>query len=265
MITIKNKLALAKMERAGALLSDLFSYLPQVIKPGVTTHELDQWISKELKNRELVSQSKGYMGYRHVSCISVNDEVVHGVPRADKILKDGDLVKVDVCAAYKGYCADMARCYSVGSVNPHVNALVNAAKSALDKGIEKARAGNRLTDISAAIQEEVERHGFGVVRDFAGHGIGKHMHEDPEILNYGVSGKGPILRPGMTFALEPMITKGNYQVYVDKDGWTAKTVDKSLAAHVEDTIVITQGEPRILTRQQTSIRTSMPKEIVHES
>lgn len=252
MITIKNKAALSKMERAGALLADLFVLLPDVIKAGMSTHDLDQWIARELTKRGLTSKAKGYMGYRHVSCISINDEVVHGVPALEKKLQEGDLVKVDVCASWSGYCADMARCYFVGTPQLQSDKLVKVAQSALDKGIEKARAGNRLTDISAAIQEEVERHGFGVVRDFAGHGIGKQMHEDPEILNYGKPGKGPILREGMTLALEPMITLGDYKVYVDKDGWTAKTADSSLAAHVEDTIVITQGPARILTRPDTN-------------
>ena len=192
----------------------------------------------------------GYRGYKHVSCISVNDVVVHGVPAASVILKDGDLVKVDICASHDGYCADMARAFFIGKPKPEAEKLVAVAESALKKGIEKARAGNRLGDISAAIQAEVEKNGFGVVRDFARHGIGKQMHEDPEILNYGKAGQGPLLQPGMTFALEPMITQGNYKVYVADDGWTVKTSDKSLAAHVEDTIAITHDEPKVLTRSK---------------
>lgn len=250
MITIKNKASLSKMEEAGHLLSTMFTAIEPLIRPGVSTLELDACIAKELSQRGLVSKAKGYMGYKHVSCISLNDEVVHGVPEATKVLRDGDLVKVDVCASYKGYCADMARAFFVGSRDARAAQLVEVAQQALDKGIACARPGNRLTDISAAIQQEVERHGFGVVRDFAGHGIGKRMHEDPEILNYGKPGKGPILRPGMTFAIEPMITMGHYDVYVTEDGWTVKTVDKSLAAHVEDTIAITNDEPKILTRHR---------------
>ena len=164
-------------------------------------------------------------------------------------MKDGDIVKIDVCAAWKGYSADMARTFFVGSVSQEAQKLAEVGKQALDKGIARMKVGNRLSDISAAIQQEVEKHGFGVVRDFAGHGIGKQMHEDPEILNYGKPGVGPILQAGMVFALEPMITMGHHDVYVSKDGWTVKTVDKSLAVHVEDTIVVTQGEPKILTRK----------------
>ena len=248
MITIKNKLSIAKMESAGKKLSEIISRVSGIIKPGISTFEIDQWIENELRKQELVSKSKGYRGYRHVSCISVNDVVVHGVPSKKTLLADADLVKVDVCASYKGYCADMARPFFVGAVTAQAECLTQVAQRALDEGIAHARAGNRLSDISAAIQRAVEKEGFGVVRDFAGHGIGKQMHEDPEVLNYGEPGKGPILRPGMTIAIEPMITAGKYDVYITEDGWTVKTKDKSLAAHVEDTILITADEPKILTR-----------------
>ena len=164
----------------------------------------------------------------------------------------GDLVKVDVCASWNGYCADMARSFFVGEpLTEEAKKLVEVARQALDKGIEKACVGNRLSDISSAIQHEVEKYGFGVVRDFAGHGIGKKMHEEPEVLNYGRPGCGPILKEGMTLAIEPMITAGKYAVYVAPDGWTVKTVDGSLAAHVEDTIAITNTGPIILTRKSS--------------
>ncbi|MCX5922463.1 MAG: type I methionyl aminopeptidase [Candidatus Dependentiae bacterium] len=253
MITLKNKASIAKMEEAGQLLVDIVDTMTFLLQPGTSTLDIDTWIAQELKKRDLTSKTRGYMGYKHSSCVSVNDEVVHGVPSAHSILKDGDLVKVDICASFKGYCADMARSFIIGKpADASIQKLVEATQRALDKGIEKARAGNRLSDISAAIQEEAEMHGFGVVRDFAGHGIGKSMHEDPEVLNYGKPGMGPILRPGMAFALEPMLTVGKYDVYVADDGWTAKTVDKSWASHVEDTVVITEGNPRILTRKITT-------------
>lgn len=248
MITIKNKQAIEKMETAGQILSTILDDIKAIIRPGVSTLELDAWIEMRIGTAGLSSMSKGYRGYRHASCISVNDEVVHGIPESKKIIKEGDLVKIDVCASFKGYCADMARCYFVAAVPKQVEKLVSVAQSALDKGIAQARAGNRLSDISAAIQHEIELHGFGIVRCFAGHGIGKQMHEEPEILNYGEPGKGPVLRAGMTLALEPMITMGTDDVYVAKDGWTVKTKDKSMAAHVEDTILITNQEPKILTR-----------------
>jgi methionyl aminopeptidase len=248
MITIKNKIAVAKMEKAGLLLQEVFEIISSFIKEGMSTLDVDTKIAQLLKERNLTSKALGYRGYKHVSCISVNDVVVHGVPSASQILRDGDLVKVDICASHDGYCADMARAYFIGKPTPEAQKLATVAEDALKKGIEQARAGNRLGDISAAIQAEVEKHGFGVVRDFAGHGIGKQMHEDPEILNYGKAGKGPLLQPGMTFALEPMITQGNYKVYVAEDGWTVRTSDQSLAAHVEDTIAITHDEPKVLTR-----------------
>lgn len=252
MINIKNKNSIQKMEKAGRLLADAFDVILSYVHPGVTTLELDTRIEQELRKRDLLTRSKGYKGYTHASCISINDEVVHGVPSSKKILKIGDVVSIDVCASFKGYCADMARTLIVGGNDDVLMGFINAARVALDKGIAQAKSGNHLSDISAAIQHEVERHGFNVVRDFAGHGIGKKMHEDPEILNYGEPGKGPVLRPGMTFALEPMITMGSYEVYVADDGWTVKTVDKSYAAHVEDTIVITEDEPKILTRSSCS-------------
>lgn len=260
MIHIKNKLSIQKMAQAGSLLSDILDAVTHLIKPGVSTAEIDAWIELQLKQKSLQSQVKGYMGYRHVSCISVNDVVVHGVPRADCILQGADLVKIDVCASWDGYCADMARSFFVGQPSEQAQRLVEVAQNALKKGIEQARVGNRLSDISSAIQQEVEKHGFGVVRDFAGHGIGKNMHEEPEIVNYGKPGKGPLLREGMTFAIEPMVTAGKYHVYVAADGWTVKTVDRSLAAHVEDTIAITNAGPIILTsnnsEQQSNVSVS---------
>lgn len=248
MITIKNKASLRKMAEAGRLLAEICRDVEARICSGMSTLALDTWIDQEMIKKGLKSKTKGFMGYRHASCISVNDEVVHGVPSESKILKDGDVVKVDICASWEGYCADMARTYFIGTVPEEVRTFASVAQAALDKGIAQAREGNRLSDISAAIQAEVERHGYGVVRDFAGHGIGKQLHEDPEVLNYGPPGKGPVLRAGMTLAIEPMITMGKYDVYITTDGWTVKTKDNSLAAHVEDTIAITQGDPKILTR-----------------
>ena len=248
-IIVKNKAALQKMATAGQKLAQIFTKLPALIKKGVSTAEIDKWVGQKLKEAGLVSRSKGYMGYQHVTCISVNDEVVHGVPCNEKKLESGDLVTVDICASWKGYCADMARSLFVDKAqNVELEKLVAVAQRSLDKGIEQARVGNRVSDISAAVQQEVEKNGFGVVRDFAGHGIGKSLHEDPEVVNYGKPGRGPVLRAGMTLAIEPMITQKSYEVYITEDGWTVKTQDRSWAAHVEDTVVITQDGPKILTR-----------------
>jgi len=247
-ITIKSDQAQARMRQAGKVLSQLFVVIKDQVVAGVTTGAIDAFIAEYLNRNNLVSQSKGYHGYRHVSCISVNDEVVHGVPSQNRLIQEGDLVKIDVCAALQGYCADMARCYVVGEPSERVASLIAAAERSLFAGIEKAVPGNRIGDISSAIQGIVEQAGFGVVRDFAGHGIGSRMHEDPEILNYGSPKTGPLIKPGMAFAIEPMITEGSYQVYVDTDGWTVKTVDRRLAAHIEDTVIITEHGPEVITR-----------------
>lgn len=249
MIVIKDKKAIEKMSMAGKLLSGIFQNLNEIIKPGISTAEIDSWISLNLVKNNLKTTMLGYCGYRHVSCISLNDEVVHGIPSSNKILNEGDLIKVDVCASWNGYCADMARSYMVsGSLKSEpVERFIACAHRSLKAAIDKAIVGNRISDISAAVQAEVEASGYGVVREFAGHGIGKKMHEDPEILNYGKPGRGAVIMPGMAFAIEPMITMGNYKVYIASDGWTVKTVDGSLAMHVEDTVVVTDNGPMIIT------------------
>jgi len=248
MITIKTCDAITKMRTAGNLLAHMFEMLKLKIVSGITTLDIDSLIENYITKNGLVSSSKGYMGYKHSSCISVNDEVVHGVPSSKNKIKDGDLVKVDVCASYKGYCADMARCFFMKDVSSEVIELVTAAQLALDKGIDKARDGNRLSDISHAIETEINHYGYGIVREFAGHGIGSKMHEDPEILNYGSPGRGPVIKVGMAFAIEPMITLGKHAILIEKDGWTVRTVDGKYAAHVEDTVIVMEDGPMIITR-----------------
>lgn len=247
MITIKDAKSIALMREAGLRLLEIFKQLPMLMQAGVTTSEIDAFINKCLTESQLVSTMKGYMGYGHVSCVSINDVIVHGVPNSYK-LKRGDFVKVDVCASYKGYCADMARSFTVELSTPDTARLANTAQEALDAGIAQMVPGNRLSNISYAIQQVIERDGFGVVREFAGHGIGKKMHEDPEILNYGKPNRGLVLKPGMVFALEPMLTFGSYKCYIAADGWTARTVDGSVAAHVEDTVAVVEDGFLILTR-----------------
>lgn len=252
MIIIKNKSSILKMEEAGKRLSGIFEKLSSLIKPDISTYEINSWISDQLKKNDLVSKSKGYMGYKYESCISVNQELIHGVPSKNKKLKLCDLVKIDICASWKGYCADMARSFCVDRCEAEAKKLVAIAQESLDAGISKAKEGNHLSDISAAIQEVVEGNGFSVIRDFAGHGIGKSLHEEPEIPNYGKPGQGPILIAGMALAIEPMISYGGHGVVIMDDGWTVETVDKSLTAHVEDTVIVTKGEPKILTRYDFS-------------
>lgn len=248
MISIKNRQGLQKMVTAGKRLAPVFQLLYDYIKPGITTADIDQFIEQYLEKHGMKSCCKGYLGYRHVSCISLNDEIVHGIPSETNRINENDLIKVDVCASYDGYCADMARPYYMGIPSIEVQRFINVAQSSLDKAIKQAIPGNRLSDISAAVQKEVESNGYGIVRDFAGHGIGKKMHEDPEILNYGKPGAGPIIKPGMAFAIEPMITMGDYTIIILQDGWTAKTQDHSLAMHVEDTVIVTEHGPQITTR-----------------
>ncbi|MGA9530991.1 MAG: type I methionyl aminopeptidase [Candidatus Babeliales bacterium] len=248
MIIIKNKQALLKMREAGKRLAALFQEIAsRMIVAGMRAWDLEVWIAQRLSQLELQSKTKGYKGYKYVSCISVNDEVVHGLPTQEKVFKNGDVITVDICASWKGYCADMARSFVIGT-NELGKKLIDVALHSLEAGLCEVRPGNHLSDISAAIQGCVEGQGFGVVRSFAGHGVGKYMHEDPEILNYGKPHRGPRLRQGMTLAIEPMITAGHYDVHIMEDGWTVKTVDGSLAAHVEDTVAVTEDGYEVLTR-----------------
>lgn len=247
-IPLKLPEAFGLMREAGRLLVLLFEELNSVVVVGRTTHDIDTHIDAYLERVGLVSQTKGYHGYCHASCVSINDELVHGVP-SSRAIKNGDLVKVDVCASYQGYCADMARCFVVGVGAPIVHSLIQSAEKALSAGIAMVRPAMRLGDVSSAIQKSIEADGYAVVRDFAGHGIGASMHESPEILNYGTAGSGPKIQVGMAFALEPMLTAGKHQVYIEqRDGWTVKTVDRTLAAHVEDTVIVTDQGVEIITR-----------------
>lgn len=248
MISIKQAHEIERMRTAGKLLAQVFEIIKPLIKPGITSLALDQIIEQELIKHELKGEAKGYKGYQHVSCISFNDEVVHAIPSIKKTLAVGDVVKIDICASWQGYCADMARTFLVGQTSEKIAHFVQTAQRALDAGIQQACIKSRVSDISAAIQKTVEQEGYNVIRDFAGHGIGKAMHEEPEITNFISKDKGVLLKPGMTLAIEPMIVMGNYHVFVTPDGWTVKTRDKSLAAHVEDTVLITPQGPEILTR-----------------
>ena len=247
---IKNKIAIEKMKTAGKLLASIMEEVGVQVKIGVTTLQIDSFIEKRMLEVGLHPECKGYAGYKYATCISLNDVIVHGVPSDKIVLKSGDFVKIDVVGSYKNYCADMARYFFVGEVNQQVKKIAITAQKALDSAIEKAVEGNRLSDLSACIQKTVERQGFNVVRRFSGHGIGRQMHEEPDIPNYGQPNQGPVLREGMTLAIEPMITQGDYAVEIMNDGWTAKTLDGGLSAHVEDTVLITKNEPVVFTRLQ---------------
>ena len=250
MIVIKNKITIEKMRQGGALLARIMHDIASEIVPGRNTLEIDSIIEHKMRDAGLFPICKGYGGYSWASCISLNDVVVHGVPSAKVVLKSGDFVKIDVAGSYKKYCADMARYFFVGEVSPQIKKIAAVAQRALDGAIDIIVPGKRISDVSAVIQKEVERHGFGVVRKFAGHGIGKDLHEDPEIPNFNDPDAvlGPILREGMTLAIEPMITERSYEIRVMSDGWTAKTLDGGIAAHVEDTVLVTHDGAEVLTR-----------------
>lgn len=235
------------MREAGKVTGYILNELKELIKPGISTMDIDSFVEKTVKAYGMKAAEKGYCGYPASVCTSVNEEVVHGIPSKKRILREGDIVSVDLVVEYKGYMADAARTYAVGKISPEAEHLIRTAEDAFWKGIEFAKVGYRLSDISHNIQTVVEGEGFGVIRDFVGHGIGGHMHEDPQIPNYGKPGKGPRLQAGMTLAIEPMICQGSYEVDVLLDDWTAVTVDGGLAAHYENTVVITDGEPELLT------------------
>ena len=235
------------MREAGKVTGYILNELKELIKPGISTMDIDSFVEKTVKAYGMKAAEKGYCGYPASVCTSVNEEVVHGIPSKKRILREGDIVSVDLVVEYKGYMADAARTYAVGKISPEAEHLIRTAEDAFWKGIEFAKVGYRLSDISHNIQTVVEGEGFGVIRDFVGHGIGSDMHEDPQIPNYGKPGKGPRLQAGMTLAIEPMICQGSYEVDVLLDDWTAVTVDGGLAAHYENTVVITDGEPELLT------------------
>ena len=247
MIIIKSKQELDLMREAGKVCGQILRDLKDLIKPGISTLEIDRFVEKTVREHGMTAAEKGYCGYPASVCVSINDEVVHGIPSKKRHLKEGDIVSCDLVVEYKGYMADAARTYPVGQVSPEAAHLIETAERAFFNGIAFAKPGYRLQDISHAIQKTVEGEGFGVIRDFVGHGIGSEMHEDPQIPNVGKAGKGPRLQPGMTLAIEPMITQGTWEVDILEDDWTAVTLDGGLAAHYENTVVIMDGEPELLT------------------
>jgi methionyl aminopeptidase len=250
MIIIKNKRAIESMRKAGHALSEILASdeLKKIVQPGISTDKIDQWVEGAMRKAGLYPECIGYGGYKHATCISVNDAVVHGVPSKKYILQEGDLVKIDVVGSIKGYCADMARCFIVGKGSVQTEKIVEVAQKSLDAALERVAPGVALKTVVQAIQSVVEEAGFGIVREFAGHGIGKSMHEAPDVPNYVDGVDHLILQEGMTLAIEPMITEGSHEVFVLKDGWTAKTVDGKLAAHVEDTVLVTATGCEVLTR-----------------
>ncbi len=247
MIVIKTEHELEIMREAAKVTAYILDeMLPEVIKPGMTTAAIDRIVEAEIRKNHQLPAFKGYGGFPASICASVNETIVHGIPSHLK-LKEGDIISVDTGTIYKGYYSDAARTYPVGQVSEEAEKLIRVTRESFFKGIENAKAGNRLGDISHAVQVHAESHGYSVVKEFVGHGIGTNMHEDPPVPNYGPAGRGPRLQPGMTLAIEPMVNMGTDKCVVLEDEWTTVTVDGQISAHYENTIIITDGEPEILT------------------
>jgi methionyl aminopeptidase len=246
-IELKSAREIGLMRAGGHILADVMDRLRERVKPGMSTLEIDEDVEAFIRSRGALPAFKGYRGFPATVCISINDEVVHGIPSAHRRIKEGDIVGLDLGCIVEGYYADCAFTLAVGDVPPKVQQLLDVTRESLDVAIAECRAGRRLSDVSHAVQAHVEGHGFSVVRAFVGHGIGRALHEDPQIPNFGDPGRGPQLRPGMVLAIEPMVTMGSWEVKVLDDGWTAVTRDGSLAAHFEHTIAVTDDGPEVLT------------------
>jgi methionyl aminopeptidase len=248
MIELKSEREIKIIRENGRIVALTLNYLKEKIKPGIKTIELDFWAEEFIKRNKAVPAFKGYRGFPKNICVSIDEEVVHGIP-GQRVLKEGEIVSVDVGVLKDGFYADGAWTFPVGEISDEAKKLLGVAKKGLKAGIAQARSGNRLGDISFAVQSLVEKNGFSVVRDLTGHGIGRQMHEDPPIPNFGISGMGPLLKEGMVLAIEPMVNAGTYKIKTLDDNWTVVTEDGSLSAHFEHTIAISQNEGEILTLQ----------------
>lgn len=248
MIELKSEREIKIIRENGRIVAMTLNYIKEKIKPGIKTIELDFWAEEFIKRNKAVPAFKGYHGFPKNICVSINEEVVHGIP-GQRVLKEGEIVSVDVGVLKDGFYADGAWTFPVGEIADEFKKLLEVAKKGLEAGIAQANSGNRLGDISFAVQSLVEQNGFSVVRDLTGHGIGRQMHEDPPIPNFGVSGMGPLLKEGMVLAIEPMVNAGTYKIKTLDDNWTVVTEDGSLSAHFEHTITVTQNGGEILTLQ----------------
>ena len=245
--SIKSPRELEAMRRAGQVVARMIAAMKLALEPGMTTKDLDTVAAKELKRQGAKPAFLGYMGFPATICTSVNEEIVHGIP-GDRVLKEGDLIKLDVGAIVDGLYGDSAVTLPVGQVSEEALKLIETTKGSLDAAIAVVKTGNRLGDIGAAVQEYAESRGYGVVREYVGHGIGRDMHEEPQVPNYGAAGRGPLIRTGMALAIEPMLNVGGWETRQLSDGWTVVTADGSLSAHFEDTVAITEDGPQVTTR-----------------
>ena len=247
MIELKSSAQIVHMREAGRILADAFRMCRDLVKPGVSTLEIDREVESLIRARKAKPAFKGYRGFPATICASINEEVVHGIPAARRRLREGDIVGLDLGAIVEGYYADAAVTLPVGEVADDVRRLLDVTRESLDLAVAQCRPGRRLGDVSAVVQRHVEGAGFGVVRAFVGHGIGRALHEDPQVPNFGEPGRGALLRAGMVLAIEPMVTMGHWEVRVLADRWTAVTADGSLAAHFEHTVAVTEQGPDVLT------------------
>ena len=247
MITIKNSAQIAKMREAGAMLHEVLTQLRGKIQPGVTTHELDAFAEKLIRSFGAIPSFLNYEGYPASICASVDSQVVHGIPSKKTVLKEGQIISVDCGLILDGWQSDSAFTAPVGNISEEAQRLINVTEESFFEALKVAREGNRISDIGHAVQQYVEERGFSTVRALCGHGIGREMHEDPQVPNYGIPGHGVRLRKGMTICIEPMIAAGDYHVKTLRDGWTVVTTDGSLCSHYEHTILITDGEPELLS------------------
>jgi methionyl aminopeptidase len=245
---LKSREEIAKLREANLVVSGILDKLCDAARPGVSTWELDKIAEREIERHKVKSAFLGYHGYPAVLCTSINDVVVHGIPRKDEVLKDGDIIGIDFGVYKDGWCGDSARTIAVGKISEEARRLVDTTKRALDLAIEKCVPGNRLGDIGATVQNYCESLGFSVVKDFVGHGIGRKMHEDPPVPNFGTAGRGIRLKPGLVLAVEPMVNAGGHDIDVLEDKWTAVTRDRRLSAHFEHSIAITEDGPFVLSR-----------------
>lgn len=247
MIILKSAEEINIMKTAAGVTAQILYDLYDFVKPGISTKDIDTFVEERILEKNMIPSFKGYNGYPASACVSVNEEIVHGIPRADHIIQEGDIVSVDIGSTYKGFVSDAARTYAAGEISKDAQHIIKACRDSFFEGIKYCTEGHKLSDISHAIQQVAEGEGFGVVRDLVGHGVGRNMHEDPQIPNYGAPGRGPKLMAGMTLAIEPMINAGTYEVDYLDDGWTITSLDKSLSAHYENTVVITKDKPEIIT------------------
>lgn len=248
MIQVKNAAQLAAMRQAGKITGEALALAGEAVREGVTTKHLDDIVRHHIERCGARPSFLGYGGFPGSACISINDEVIHGIPSKDRVLHEGDIVKIDVGAYYRGFHGDSANTFGVGKISAEAEALIRVTRESFYAGVAMATAGARIGDIGHAISSHAEASGYGVVREYIGHGVGANLHEDPEVPNFGIPGRGPRLFSGMTIAVEPMINRGSYHVRQLADGWTVVTADGSLSAHYEHTIAITEGEAELLTK-----------------